>query len=193
MSDLFLQCLIDIEQWDAADWLGLAFFHDPDGVEAPVLGFLFGNLEAGRRIFADWRERLGAIDQYEELRISIIKGEILGLESGYSLHVSSNPFHTAERAAREGYTLDVKVAVILSRIKRLTPSPESGHLAQFEKDFAQHRRYQILPVSADLDAQFDLAIEKRELHLRQADDIDAHDLDVAVFPEHYFDNDSQVN
>lgn len=193
MSDIFFHSLIDVDLWNSAGWYGTAFLHDPTGEHPPGIGFLFENADAGRRIFAGWRERVGQVDRYEEIRVSIIRGEILGLESGYSIHISSNPFHSAQRAKENGEALDFKKAVVVSRVLRMSPEPGSPHLAQFEKDFAKHERYVLLPVSSTRSApELDLSVEKRELHVRSASDVTADDVDAVVFPEHYLDNDKRV-
>jgi len=103
--DVFLQMFIDPVKWDAARWKATAFFHDPKGVKPPCLGIVFDNIETGKEIFSDWRRRLGSVDQYDELRISIVEGEILGMGPGYSVHISSDPNHTVERAKALGIAL----------------------------------------------------------------------------------------
>jgi hypothetical protein len=193
MGDIYFQSLIDVALWDSAGWKGTAFLHDPRGVEPPGLGFLFDDISAGRRIFSGWQERVGRVDEYEEIRVSIIQGEILGLPSGYSVHVSSDPLHSVRRAEDKGLALDFRTAVIVSRVKRMTPNPGSPHLGQFEKDFAKHKRYLLVPVSSKGAPEFEVAIEKHEIHLRQASAIKSDDVDAAVFPEHYFDNDDRVH
>src|ERR1039457_4020600 len=94
--DVFLQMFIDPVKWDAARWKATAFFHDPKGVRPPCLGIVFDNIGTGKQIFSDWLKRLGNVDQYDELRIGIVEGEILGMGPGYSVHISSDPDHTAE-------------------------------------------------------------------------------------------------
>jgi hypothetical protein len=192
MGDFYIQSLIDIELWDSARWKGMAFLHDPSGIEPPGLGFLFEDIDAGRRIFSGWREGVGTVDEYEEIRVSIIRGEMLGLASGYSVHVSSDPLHSVRRFEDKGLPLDIHTAAIVSRVKRMAPNPGSPHLGQFEKDFAKHERYLLVPVSSEGAPEFELSIEKREIHLRQASDIKADDVDAAVLPEHYFDHDARI-
>jgi hypothetical protein len=193
MGDIYFQSLIDVELWDSARWKGIAFLHDPSDIEPPGLGFLFEDIDAGKRIFSGWRERVGTVDEYEEIRVSIIRGEILGLAEGYSVHVSSDPLHSVRRSEDKGLPLDFHTAVIVSRVKRMTPNPGSPHLGQFEKDFAKHKRYLLVPVSSKGAPEFELSIEKHEIHLRQASDMKADDRDAAVFPEHYFDNDARIH
>jgi hypothetical protein len=83
--------------------------------------------------------------------------------------------------------------LIVSRVKRMTPTPGSPHLGQFEKEFAKHKRYLVVPVSSKSVPEFDLSIEKREIHLRDATEIRGDDVDAVVFPEHYFENDARVH
>jgi hypothetical protein len=192
MGDIFLQSLIDVDLWNSAGWLGTAFLHDPTGVHPPGIGFLFESMDAGRQIFSGWQERVGTIDEYGEIRVSIIRGEILQLPSGYSIHVSSNPLHSVQRAQDNGLRLDFQTALIVSRVKRMTPDSGSPHLGRFESDFTKHNRYFLLPVSSKGTPELDLSIEKRELHLRLASEITADDVDAVAFPEHYFDNDRRV-
>jgi hypothetical protein len=191
--DVFLQIFIDPVKWDAAGWGATAFFHDLTGVDPPGLGIVFDNIEIGKEIFSHWRTRLGSVDQYDELRISVVEGEILGLEPGYSIHISSNPSHTAERAKALGIALSVRTAVVIVRLNRMTPAPGSPHLARFKRDFAKHKRYFLLPVSADLKPEVELAIEKTEILFRNASEVRSDDLDAAGFPEHYFDRDRTLN
>lgn len=185
--NVFVQSFIDPEEWDAAKWSATAFFHDPSGVRLPCLGIMFENIEAGKRIFASWRERLGNVDQYDELRISIVEGDILGKKSGYSVHVSSDPDHTAMRAKAEGKELDVETALVMGRVHRMTPEPGSPHLRRFKQEFAKHNRYFLIPVSSAAKPEMDFAIGKAEVHFRQASQITKEDVDAVVFPSGYFD------
>ena len=189
---VFLQIFVDPVKWDAAKWMATAFFCDPTGTEAPLLGIVFENIEVGKQIFADWRERFGEVDEYDELRISIVEGEILGEDPGYTMHISSNPGHTEERMRAQGEKLEIDTAIIISRMYRMTPQPGSPYLSRFKQEFAKHRRYFLMPVSSDVKPEWDLALGKSEIHFRQASEITREDLDAAVFPIGYFDRDSTI-
>src|SRR5579872_1835488 len=95
--DVFVQLFIDPEKWDAARWKATAFFHDPSGARPPCLGIVFENIDAGKQIFSDWLKRVTKVDRFDEIRISVVEGEILGQGPGYSVHISSDPDHTAKR------------------------------------------------------------------------------------------------
>ncbi len=85
----------------------MAFIEDPDHIKPPIMGLVFsGDIEAGKTIFSDWLKRLGRRDAYGELRISIIEGDIPGLEPGYSVHITSDPANTMVRAQVEGKKIE---------------------------------------------------------------------------------------
>jgi hypothetical protein len=187
MQQILFKSLIDVDKWNEAGWKGAAFFHDPTGEQPPCLGLAFENIEAGKQIFTQWHERLGSHDEHEELRISIIEGEILGQDDGYSMHISSNPANTAQRRQ-----LPFSTAIVISRSRRME-TPNSPHLARFKEEFARHKRYSLIPVSLRGEPSFELSIEKAELLFRQTSDITPKDLDAVVFPDGYFDCDSTVH
>jgi hypothetical protein len=188
MPRTLFQNFIDPEQWDAARWLGTAFLHDSEGEQAPFMGIVFENIDAGRKLFEHWIERLGARDRYEELRIAIIEGDILGDDAGYSVHISSNPLHTERRLRADGADFERDQAILVSRCKRMTPAPDSTHLSQFKADVNKHKRYSLIPVSASVEPVFDCAIEKNEIHFKQVSEITESDVDAVVLPVNSFDN-----
>ena len=190
---MFLQLFIDPVKWDAAGWKATAFFRDPEGVDPPGLGIVFEDIEAGKQIFSDWLERLGKVDRYDELRISVVEGDILGRDPGYSVHISSNPHHTAGRAQGLETALSGDTAVIICRVLRMNTEPGSPHLSIFKTEFAKHKRYFLLPVSADLKPELEFEIEKTEVLFRNASEIKKNDLDAVVFPDHYFDGDGTIH
>ena len=193
MEDVLFQCFIDLETWDAGRWKAVAYFVDPSGAHPPCLGIVFEDIKAGKQIFSDWHRRLGNVDRYEELRISIVEGEILGEEPGYSLHISSDPSHVMELARMNGVRIEANRAVVMSRFKRMLPAPGSLYLSRFKQSFARHRKYFLIPVSADVKPVLESAIEKTEIHFRQASEIAGDDRDAVVFPEHYFDGDGAIH
>lgn len=66
--------VIDTELWNKARWRGTAVLSD--GQSAPYLGLLFEDREAAIKIFEQWNRDFGHKDIYEEIRISIIEGDI---------------------------------------------------------------------------------------------------------------------
>lgn len=190
MKQTLFQSLIDVDKWNEARWTATAFLHDLDGEKPPYIGLVFENIAAGRAIFKGLLERVGAVDAFEELYFAIIEGEILGEEPGYSVHISSDPDRTQARLLSQGQGLPFEQAIVISRFHRMTPAPNSPHLRKFKSELQVHGRYALIPVSSDVQPQFDCAIEKKEIYFRQASDITKSDRDAVVFPEKYFENES---
>jgi hypothetical protein len=190
MEQILFQSLIDIDKWNEARWTATAFLHAQDGTAPPYLGLVFENIEAGQAIFTDLLERVGPVDAFEELYVSIIEGGILGEEPGYSLHITSDPSRTQARLTSLGKELKFDQAIVISRFHRMTPAPDSPHLKKFKAEMLTHKRYKLIPLSATVQPQFDCAIEKKEIHFREASGITKSDRDSVVFPPGYFDNES---
>jgi hypothetical protein len=186
MTQILIESLIDADEWNAARWRGTAFLTAQAGDEPPCLAIVFLDEAGGRRIFQRWRERLGVVDAYEELRISIIEGDLPGERAGYTVHLASEPFASLDRARAAGNPLDATHSVVCTRFKRMYPEPGAPHLQQFKEAYRQHGCYFLIPATyapgenLPCRAHLDLAIAKRRLYLRQVGDIGENDLDIAV-------------
>ncbi len=197
MSDFFVHSLIDVDKWNAAGWKGIIYLLDPEGANLPCFGIFFENIEAGKQIFSDWRVRLGEVDEYDELRIVIIEGEIPGLKTGYSVCISSDLESVRRRARAEGKDISAEYLVMVSRIHRMKPEPGSPHLPKFKQEYARHGGYYLIPVSGSLSGKltphFEYAISKKQIHFRDALEITKDDMDAGAFPEGYFDHEGTVH
>ncbi len=93
---------INVDLWNEAKWRGTVFLHYPG--EPPILGLGFLNENPARQIFEEWHKRYGDRDAFEELRVSIVEGEIKGEQPGYTVHISVD-FENTSRP-REVYLHD---------------------------------------------------------------------------------------
>ncbi len=57
-----VQSLIDIPLWNKARWGATLYVQDPFQRPRLLMGLGFGDIDAGRAIFAGWRKRLGTVD-----------------------------------------------------------------------------------------------------------------------------------
>ena len=190
MAQTLFQSFIDPDEWETARWIATAFLHDPEGKARPMMGLVFERIDAGRRIFEAWTERLGARDRYEELRVAIIEGDVLGETAGYSVHISSDPLNTERRLKADGASFDWNRAILVSQFNRMMPSPGSPHLAQFKTDLKKFNRYSLIPVSASGQPMLDCAIEKNEIHFRQASELTKAEVEAVVLPVNSFGSES---
>jgi hypothetical protein len=182
---LFLTGCIDIFLWDKAVWKGVMFI--TGGGQPPILAFLFQKPEPAREIFKGWLKRFGQLDAYNEMRISIIEGDIKGELPGYSVHVSVNPDNIFRRADNQGISVPKEMVMILSRLHRMNPKPGSRNLEHFKQAFAQFHTCKLMPAILESSGvrlfQDDFVI-KREIQFRHVDEITStNDPDVAVNKE----------
>lgn len=177
---------IDVELWNEAQWSGTFVLFSKN--IPPVLGLAFRNEEPARQIFEQWHKRYGENDQFEELRISIIEGEIKGEAPGYTVHVAIDFENTVKRYRAAGLTIDVENSIfaMISRMNRMNPAAESKNLENFKDAFRHCKTYMLIPgiLSADNSSVkpiLELGIFKNTIHFRQASDIDPqHDPDAPV-------------
>jgi hypothetical protein len=173
-SDRSVISPIDIDLWNRAKWTATLFGWSDD--HPPILGPAFQNLEAGERIFKDWRDRLGEFDRANEIRIAIIVGVSAKNPNHYSFTIGSNP----DSLAKSG----VKRVVMVSRVNRMEPN-SSMNLDGFLKAFRKFNAYFLAPSGiGSFSRNFrDVGLLKSHLQVRQAWEIDENDPDIAALRE----------
>lgn len=134
----------------------------------------------------NWHTRYGSSDEYEELRISVIEGDIPGEKSGYSVHVGSDPDAAIERFRKAGYEFDNDLLMLVSRVHRMNPSSSSKNLEMFKNAYRKFKTYYLIPVIISDDETkikpiFELGIYKGKMLFRNVSDITDSDIDNAVF------------
>jgi len=182
---VFLSTPIDPELWDEAKWRGVFVRIYQSG--PPDFGLAFLNKTAARKIFEQWRQRYGHRDAFEELRISIIEGEVRGEQSGYSVHVGIDLDNTIKRYRAAGLTInaDRDGFLTLTRIHRMNPAPGSTNLAMFKQAYQHFKVYTLMPGALKPD-QSDvipiqgLGIYKSLIHFRRVEEIGPNDEDSIV-------------
>lgn len=179
---MMLSIPIDVDTWNEAKWRA-TFFMTSDGMP-PVLGLGFRNEAPARKIFSDWHLRYGDKDRWEELRVSIIEGEIPGEGDGYSVHIGPDADHIVERYKKLGFMADGDLLTCVSRINRMeVASPVN--LERFKVGYRKFKKFLLAPgvISADgsqMRPMLDLGIEKTTVYLRHVKDIGANDPDVVI-------------
>ena len=143
-----------------------------------VLGF--GDAEAGKLIFKEWRSKLGQIDQEDQIRLSFITGIDKKHPSHYRMVVSSN-LKLMERSDKNLFALAL-------RIKTLEP-PDLMNLNNFLAAYEKLGLYRlvpghVVPGEESYRPMFEYWIGKQEMVLRPAWQIGEHDPDVmAIFED----------
>ena len=180
-SDIKSVSLIREGLWVRAGWSGTGYVMFPDESAPPVLTLVFKDEGAAWQIFKEWRQELGAQDEGDKLRVSIIRGIDQESPFNYRVVIGTNiPAASAEP--------DTRYTIVISRANTMTPSSDEN-LVRFLKAFRKSGRYVLAHALGGDDAQipmpiFDYAIVKSDLHVREAWEVGRHDLDsVGVLKE----------
>ena len=180
---MLLTMPIDPALWDKANWRATTFMLAQQA--PPVLGLGFQNEDAAREIFQDWRERYGAGDRFEELRISIVEGDIPDLRPGYSVHIGSDPLNVYHHYNKLGLMTDRDLLVTTSRVDRMN-APNSPKLAAFKDAYRTFKTYFLAPVIVDetgtkiIKPLLDMKIYKTQVYFRNSNEIGEDDPDSIV-------------
>jgi hypothetical protein len=182
---MFLASPIDPALWDEAKWRGTFFLMGEN--LPPVLGLAFLNEAAAKRIFQQWHERYGERDLFEELRVSIIEGEIIGEEPGYSVHIGIDVDNIVKRYREAGLSVDPEHDgfLTITRIHRMNPSPGSRNLDLFKDAYRHYKTYTLIPAvlnpeGTNVKPILELGIYKSTIHFRKVEDIGPNDEDYIV-------------
>lgn len=185
---MFLSLPVDPDLWNQAKWRTTVFMRPLENDSPPIFGLGFTDEDAARQIFQSWRDRYGSQDQFEELRVSIVEGEIPGCRPGYSVLVGGEPQNVIRRYQKLGLMMDNDLLAISSRVNRMT-APNSPNLAAFKEAYGQFKAYFLAPVLVDKDGTkvlkpiLDLSILKRTIHFRTVSEIGKNDPDIVVLPK----------
>jgi hypothetical protein len=177
---------IDVDLWNQAKWRATLFLQFEG--QPPMLGLGFLNESSARQIFEEWHKRYGGRDIFEELRVSIVEGEVKGERPGYSVHIGIDLENTIKRYRDAGLKIDPKESMFMmvSRLNRMNPAPGSKNLEMFKAMYQHYKTYSLIPAVVKSDGSavkpmLDLAIFKNTIHFRQVEEIDPeHDADAAV-------------
>lgn len=175
---LFLSGLLDTEKWAEARWMsGVSYLYSED--LPPVFTVVFKDLDLGVEIFKNIIDKIGTDDITERLRISIIEGDVPGLNYGYFVVIGENVESTKELLANNDATREIEYIGINQRIQRMKPDFNSQNLANFKKEVAKHGCYYVAPAEQIEDTergigykvQLDYKILKKKIEFREFDNI----------------------
>ena len=175
-TDMQSISLIRESLWDRAEWSAAAYIVALDDSMPPVLALVFKDRETARQIFRAWRRELGAHDNDDKLRVSIIRGIDKENPFTYRVIIGANV-----PAASPGP--DTRYILSLSRVHTMVPTSDEN-LVRFLGSFQRLGRYVLAYALIDDDTRslrriLDDAIGKRDLNIREAWEVGRHDVDSA--------------
>jgi tetratricopeptide (TPR) repeat protein len=89
-TDVQIISIIRNTLWDEANWQGTGYLISPNNEQPPVLGIIFTNIEVGKKIFAEWKEKIGNKDKEDQIRVSIVQGINQDNPYHYRVGIGSN-------------------------------------------------------------------------------------------------------
>ena len=173
-TDIRAVSLIREAFWDRAGWSGTGYFTTLDDSMPPVLALMFKDQEAARQIFKEWRLELGAQDENDKLRVSIIRRIDRDNPFKYRVVIGANiPIAFAEP--------DIRYVTMTYRVNTMVPSSDVN-LERFLDAFRKFGHYVLAHMegvdkAGSLKPVFDDTIGKRDLHVREAWEVGRHDID----------------
>ncbi len=165
--------LINIPLWTKAGWTGAGFIEYPGRSVPPVLALVFKDKDAGARIFAGWRQEIGAHDEHDKLRVSLITGIDRRNPSHYRMIIGANIDWNNVRPGSH--------FVGVSRILTVTP-PTSVNLDRFLGKYRMDGAFLLVPGhvqvgNAEPGFDLELSISCTQINVRPAWEITEHDPD----------------
>jgi hypothetical protein len=188
-NEQFNLSVIDVPKWDVAQWRGVLYVVDNSFTKPPILGLIFRYETPAVDIFTGWRSQIGREDDNEQIRISIVEGDIQGQDYGYTVHITIDPQFATQQATEQGHDLKPGSFIGISRVFRMNPDPHSQNLPNFKRAYTQLGKFLLIPVIATTDTmtpqsvkpRFELGISKKKIVFRNAKEIQKGDIDSVVF------------
>ena len=152
-----------MEWWEKAGWTGVYFIYDTWLATPPIIGLAFKNLEAGKRIIHEWKEKITKGEPSVELYL--IKGIDKQHPSWYRACVAPEiPFsHIIER----------QYIAVMCQKRTMTPN-DTSNLDYFERVYSRFGNCQLVAVAIDdqmhinMDIDFSEAIEPKKVIITDA-------------------------
>jgi hypothetical protein len=178
-TEIAVVSLIRGPLWDAAKWAATAFQTWTDHSAPPVLALIFKHGAPAAQIIAGWRKELGARDEREALRLSILRGITRANPHAYRVVVGSDPGSWLSSSSAAG-TPNVKLTMAMCRMHAMEPTSDM-HLRRFLESYAHAGEYALTCGTQTADGQgfrvalSDYWITKRALHVRDAWQVGPHE------------------
>ena len=132
----------DMSLWDHAAWYGCSFLFYEDVALPPILGLIFKDIEAGFRIFDEWKEQ----EKHGALRIGII----------IVRHFDKNHpswYRVCVTPAREVINNPVRkgeIRGIMPKACDMNPDDDEGKVVFLENEFKRFGQIGVAPISTEM-------------------------------------------
>jgi hypothetical protein len=182
----FLLELIEMDKWDLAKWIEVAFMVSLREPATPMLCLVYKHPEIAKEIFAGARARITRDDEEELLRIAIIEG--VSQENPHAFTVKISPYmdHVLRHFDVEIRPGEHEDYLSFVRFKTTSPPRPFPLLREFKEHVERIGKYNIIPaayINQSLVPFVELAVRKREIFFRHRSEIAPGDVDAVVLKE----------
>ncbi len=125
--------------WDEAQWQGVGFIPASENIHPPVLTVIFKNIDAGKKIFSNWKEEIGERDEEDRIRVTILTN--LDQNNPFHYRVGIGP--NLPKKQRNG-----KIVLSMTRMNTMTPDNDSN-LKMFKESYDKSGCFLLVPGYAD--------------------------------------------
>jgi len=171
-TDFQVADIIKPELWDRAKWMGVGYLIYLGGQYPPILAIIFEDIEVGEKIFSEWKNKIGARDEKDKIRVSIVQGINKKNPLYYRVGISAN---IGKCDVKQGQFFTMMI-----RMHTMTPQ-STKNLDMFKEAYKHFGFYWFVPAEIGTDGQpkieFSEGIAKREINFREAWEIGEHDPD----------------
>jgi hypothetical protein len=182
----FLLQLIEMDKWDAAKWIEVAFRVSLRAPAPPMLCIVYKCPEPAKEIFAGLRASVTRDDEEEMLRISVIEGITLEDPNAFTVKISPHIQNVLRHFNAEIRAGEHEHYVSTSRFLRTSPNRPFPLFTEFKEHVKRTGEYKLIPaawINGSLVPFVDLSIRKREIFFRHKSEITPGDEDVVVLRE----------
>ncbi|MDP8568045.1 hypothetical protein [Methylophilus aquaticus] len=169
--DIQVRSVIDMHLWDRARWSGTGFSYFPN--QPPIIGLLFRDEEAARKIFSRWKERFGNDDKKEEIHIAIIRGISESHPSHYIVLITSGKSDISDS--------NNQVFMQTNRMNTMEPKTDEN-LSKFIAQYQLFKCFYLMPaiLGQNNSAEYlgEISIFKTKLIIKTVDEIGKNDLEI---------------
>lgn len=118
----------------------------------------------------------------------ILKGDIPGKDTGYTIHINANIENIIRRSDSEGLNIPQDLFLIIGRLHRMNPKPDSKNLEILKKSYKRFGSYFLKVGIFDgksVTILENLFLHKRDIEFRNVIDIKSkNDMDSVVLPKY---------
>lgn len=170
-SKRVVNSVVDIHSWERAKWraFGAAVFQNHLGI---VLGFEDG--DEAVKIFEDWIDRFGKVDENDMIRISLIRGINKNHPHWYRIHITGKQI--VEQHSSDGLLYST------SQLHEMWPET-AENFDLVVNNYERFRRYILYPAKVigrnSIEPYYEKGIYKHELFVRWAWEVGENDFDNA--------------